>query len=25
MFRQEYGQDFIQAGVGKVIRVPSSE
>jgi len=25
MFRQEYGEDFIQAGVGKVIRVPPSE
>jgi 7,8-dihydropterin-6-yl-methyl-4-(beta-D-ribofuranosyl)aminobenzene 5'-phosphate synthase len=25
MFRQEYGEDFIQAGVGKVIRVPLSE
>jgi 7,8-dihydropterin-6-yl-methyl-4-(beta-D-ribofuranosyl)aminobenzene 5'-phosphate synthase len=25
LFRQEYGQDFIQAGVGKVIRVPPSE
>ena len=24
MFRQEYGEDFIQAGVGKVIRVPPS-
>ena len=22
MFHQEYGEDFIQAGVGKVIRVP---
>jgi 7,8-dihydropterin-6-yl-methyl-4-(beta-D-ribofuranosyl)aminobenzene 5'-phosphate synthase len=25
MFRQEYGEDFIQAGVGKVVRVPLSE
>jgi 7,8-dihydropterin-6-yl-methyl-4-(beta-D-ribofuranosyl)aminobenzene 5'-phosphate synthase len=25
MFRQEYGEDFIQAGAGKVIRVPPSE
>ena len=25
MFRQEYGGDFIQAGAGKVIRVPSPE
>jgi 7,8-dihydropterin-6-yl-methyl-4-(beta-D-ribofuranosyl)aminobenzene 5'-phosphate synthase len=25
MFRQEYGEDFIQAGVGKVVRVPLSQ
>ena len=25
MFRQEYGEDFIQAGAGKMIRVPPSE
>jgi len=25
MFRQEYGEDFIQAGAGKVVRVPLSE
>jgi 7,8-dihydropterin-6-yl-methyl-4-(beta-D-ribofuranosyl)aminobenzene 5'-phosphate synthase len=25
LFHQEYGEDFIQAGVGKVIRVPPSE
>jgi 7,8-dihydropterin-6-yl-methyl-4-(beta-D-ribofuranosyl)aminobenzene 5'-phosphate synthase len=25
MFRQEYGEDFIQAGVGKVLRAPLSE
>jgi 7,8-dihydropterin-6-yl-methyl-4-(beta-D-ribofuranosyl)aminobenzene 5'-phosphate synthase len=25
MFRQEYGEDYLQAGAGRVMRVPPSE